>query len=68
MLHIYAPVPGSGKHTGLGHLDATGQGLLRDMLAAFKGETVVLEVFNEKEIFQSLQLIQEWMTQWSEEA
>ena len=68
MLHVYAPVPGSGKHTGLGHLDATGQGLLRDMLAAFKGETVVLEVFNEKEIFQSLQLIQEWMTQWSEEA
>lgn len=65
MLHVYAPI-NSGRHTGLGHLNIEGQNLLRDMLAAFKGEVVTLEVFNEKEIFQSVDLLSDWMEAWSE--
>lgn len=66
MLHVYAPVNG-GRHTGLGHLGAEGKTLLCDILATFRGHTVTLEVFDETEIFESLDLVAGWMAQWSGE-
>jgi hypothetical protein len=64
MLHVYAPVNG-GRHTGLGHLDIEDRKILREMLAAFKGEVVTLEVFNEAELFQSVELFDDWTKAWS---
>jgi len=63
MLHVYAPING-GRHTGLGNLDDSGKEILRDMLNNFRGETVTLEIFDEKEIFQSLELLAGWMSDW----
>ncbi|CCH48289.1 cobamide remodeling phosphodiesterase CbiR [Pseudodesulfovibrio piezophilus] len=64
MLHIYAPIHGS-RHTGLTHLDEEGKALLRLMLSKFRGDTVTLEVFDETEIFQSIETLIRWMSQWS---
>ena len=64
MAHVYAP-DGS-RHTGLGRLDETGRELLRDILATMRPGTVTLEVFNEQEIFESIELLASWMAQWSE--
>ena len=64
MLHIYAPVNG-GRHAGLRHLDIQGREILREMLAAFKGEVVTLEVFNEAELFRSVELFDDWTKAWS---
>ncbi len=65
MLHVYAPVPGSGRHTGLAALDEAGQKLLGDVLAKFKGHTLTLEVFEETGIFDSIDLLAGWMKSWS---
>lgn len=65
MLHIYAPIQG-GRHVGLNHLDKAGQTLLRRMLDEFQGGTLMLEVFNDEEIFKSLKLLAEWTAQWGE--
>ncbi len=65
MLHVYAPING-GRHTGLGHLDQNGKKMLHDMLKRFQGDTLTLEVFDETEIFDSLNLIAGWMADWSE--
>lgn len=65
MLHVYAPTNRS-KHTGLRHLSEEGQMLLKQMIQSFKGETLMLEVFDEVEIFDSLNLLAKWMNQWSE--
>lgn len=63
MLHVYAP--DGGRHTGLSRLDEAGQGLLRQVLDLFEGDTLTLEVFDEKELFRSLELLADWMDQWS---
>lgn len=65
MLHIYAPLQ-NGRHVGLEHLDTEGQTILRQMLENFRGDVLNLEVFNEREIFQSLKLLAKWTAQWSE--
>lgn len=57
MLHVYAPIQGSGRHTGLRALDEAGEKLLGDVLSRFQGSTLTLEVFNEAEIFDSLDLL-----------
>lgn len=65
MLHVYAPING-GRHTGLGHLDENGQSILKGMLKNFRGDTLTLEVFNEEEIFNSVDLLAGWLANWSE--
>jgi len=64
MLHVYAANKGKGKHLGLAHLDENGKKVLRNMLSRFKGDTVTLEVFEEAEIFSSLDLLAGWMAEW----
>lgn len=64
MLHVYAP--SGSTHQGLTHLDNTGRELLQQMLGRFRGDTLTLEVFDEKEIFQSVELLADWMSQWSD--
>lgn len=66
MLHVYAPKDGSGRHTGLRKLDETGISLLGDLFSSFHGKTVVLEVFDETEIFDSLDLLAGYFSSWSE--
>lgn len=66
MLHVYAPTE-TGRHVGLEHLDEAGQNLLRRMLDNFHGGVLTLEVFDDKEIFRSLELLAQWTAQWSEE-
>lgn len=63
MLHVYAP--DGARHTGLGNLDGAGKALLRDMLATFCHETLTLEIFNEHELFESIELLAAWTAQWS---
>lgn len=67
MLHIYAPLEGSGRHTGLRALDKSGTDMLKDVLARFQGDTVVLEVFNETELFDSLALLADLVSTWRRE-
>lgn len=64
MLHVYAADKGKGKHLGLAHLNDEGKTLLRDILSMFKGHTLTLEVFDEAEIFSSLDLLARWMADW----
>lgn len=64
MLHVYAPY-NTGRHATLANLDEKGQELLSTMLAKFKGDTVTLEVFEEKGIFESVDLLAGWMSGWS---
>ncbi|MGL1861577.1 MAG: hypothetical protein OCC46_03535 [Pseudodesulfovibrio sp.] len=64
MLHVYAPKNG-GRHTGLGTLDDDGKALLRSMLDNFQGETITLEVFDETEIFDSLNRLMSWISYWN---
>lgn len=64
MLHVYGPSE-KGRHKGLAHLDDGGKRILRDMIAHFKGETVTLEVFNDTELFRSVELFSDWMKEWS---
>lgn len=63
MLHVYAP-DGS-RHTGLHRLDEPGRELLGDMLAKFQPRTVMLEIFSEQEIFNSIELLASWTARWS---
>ncbi|QGY40159.1 hypothetical protein GM415_08465 [Pseudodesulfovibrio cashew] len=64
MLHVYAPGPG-GKHLGLACLDPEGWTLLRAMLAAFKGDAVTLEVFDDRALALSVDLLAEHLNQWN---
>lgn len=64
MLHVYAADKGKGKHLGLGSLSNDGKKILRDMLTHFQGDTLTLEVFDETEIFSSLDLLAGWMAEW----
>ncbi|MBI9078736.1 MAG: hypothetical protein JEY79_03230 [Pseudodesulfovibrio sp.] len=66
MLHVYAPDArdNSGRHMSLANLDKNGQKLLRTMLDHFRGDTVTMEVFNEKDLFKSLDLLAKWMSGW----
>lgn len=57
MLHVYAPVPDSGRHTTLAALDEPGRNLLGSALSKFRGRTLTLEVFEETGIFESLDLL-----------
>lgn len=63
MLHVYAPGQG-GRHTGLAHLDEGGQQLLRQMLEFFEGDALTMEVFEETELFRSIDLLGGWMRTW----
>jgi len=56
MLHVYAPKK-CGRHTSLANLDESGQEVLRTLLDFFQGDTVTLEVFDEKGIFESVDLL-----------
>lgn len=63
MLHVYAPMK-DGRHTGLGSLNDEGKRLLRTFLENFQGDTMTLEIFNEQQIFQSLDMISRWISDW----
>jgi hypothetical protein len=63
MVHAYAP-DGS-RHTGLSRLDKEGRDLLCDILETFRPGAVTLEIFNEQEIFESIELLASWTAQWS---
>jgi len=69
MLHVYAPDTrgNSGRHTSLANLNKNGQELLRTMLEHFRGDTVTMEIFNEKGIFESVDLLAEWISGWRKE-
>ena len=64
MVHAYAP--DNSRHTGLARLDGVGRELLGDILATFRPGTVTLEIFNEQEIFESIELLASWIAQWSQ--
>jgi len=66
MLHIYAPGKG-GRHTSLANLDKNGQELLRACVRAFNGRAVTMEVFEEKGIFESVELFAHWLADWRNE-
>lgn len=65
LLHVYAPGNGS-RHEALTALDPCGQGLLQSLLQRSRPETtVMLEVFGEQGLFDSAQLLTQWMDQWN---
>ncbi len=66
MLHVYAPGK-RGKHTSLVNLDEEGEKLLRTMFEHFRGDTVTLEVFDEKGIFESVELLAGLLSGWRNE-
>ena len=63
MLHVNAPGEG-GRHESLSRLDERGRELLRFALERFTGDTVTLEIFNERGLFESLELLGKWMALW----
>lgn len=66
MLHVYAPGKG-GRHTSLANLDESGQEVLRTMFEHFQGDTVTLEVFDEKGIFESVDMLAGLLSGWRNE-
>ena len=66
MLHVYAPGK-RGKHTSLANLDEEGEKLLRTMFKYFRGDTVTLEVCDEKGIFESVELLAGLLSGWRNE-
>lgn len=66
MLHVNAPQPGGSKHLPLDQLDAAGRALLRRLLERLApGAVVTLEVFDERGLMRSAELLMEWMHQWN---
>jgi hypothetical protein len=66
MLHLYAPGE-KGRHTSLVNLDKNGQELLRTMIEHFQGNTLTMEVFDEKGIFESADLLARLLSGWRNE-
>jgi len=62
MAHVYGPE--GGRHHSLARLDQTGRELLRYILETFSPRTVVVEVFDEMGIFESIELLAKWTAQW----
>ncbi|WP_419785036.1 cobamide remodeling phosphodiesterase CbiR [Pseudodesulfovibrio sp.] len=62
MAHIYGP-EGS-RHRSLALLDEAGRHLLRHILETFSPGTVVVEIFNEAEFFESIELLAKWLARW----
>ena len=62
MAHVYAP--DGARHTGLHRLDQEGRDLLRYILATFSPRTVMVEVFEEQQFFQSIELLAQWFARW----
>jgi len=66
MLHVNAPQPGGSKHLPLDQLDAAGRALLRRLLERLApGAVITLEVFDERGLMRSAELLIEWMHQWN---
>nr|WP_321513906.1 cobamide remodeling phosphodiesterase CbiR [uncultured Pseudodesulfovibrio sp.] len=66
MLHIYGAEKGM-QHQSLSEMDKAGQDLLRTLLGNFTGRTLTLELFNEHGLFQSLDLLGQWLSGWGDE-
>ncbi|MDD3312847.1 MAG: cobamide remodeling phosphodiesterase CbiR [Pseudodesulfovibrio sp.] len=62
MAHVYGPE--GGRHRSLARLDQTGRELLRYILETFSPRTVVVEVFEEMGIFESIELLAKWTARW----
>jgi len=66
MLHIYGAEKRM-QHRPLSEMDKAGQDLLRTLLGNFTGRTLTLELFNEHGLFQSLDLLGQWLSGWGDE-
>lgn len=64
MLHLCAPGE-NGRHLSLANLNENGQELLHTLLERFNGDAVTLEVFEEKGLFESVDLLAHWVSNWS---
>jgi len=66
MLHLSAPQgPGQSGHLCLSRLDEPGGDLLRSMLSRIGKDTVItLELFNEPDLFTSLDVLSAWFREW----
>lgn len=65
MLHIYGEEKRM-KHWPLPLLDAEGQKILRTMLTNAPEAVVTLELFEEKGLFDSLDQLGQWISEWSD--
>lgn len=66
MLHVYGAERNM-RHHPLRDLDPVGQVLLKSMLERAFDFTVTLEVFRQEELFDSLDLLGEWLAKWRAE-
>ena len=65
MLHVNAPGDGS-RHRPLTELDKGGRALLKDMLNRLRPDGVVtLEIFEERGLMRSAELLVQWMAEWN---
>ncbi|MCJ2166081.1 hypothetical protein DWB63_16125 [Pseudodesulfovibrio sp. S3] len=63
MLHVYGAERRM-KHWPLTELDAQGQEILCTMLEKVSDVTVTLELFDQTELFDSLDLLGQWISRW----
>jgi hypothetical protein len=66
MLHVYG-AERDRRHWPLAELDPVGQVLLRTLLERASDFTVTLEVFGQRGLFDSLDLLGKWFAQWEGE-
>jgi len=64
MLHIYGEEKRM-KHWPLSLLSDEGQNILQTMIQQAPEATLTLELFNQQGLFQSLDLLGQWMSDWS---
>jgi hypothetical protein len=66
MLHVYG-AERDRRHWPLNELDPVGQLLLRTLFERASNFTVTLELFGKKGLFDSLDLLGQWLARWEEE-